>query len=70
MLEEIEEALNDENVDAQARRESRIVMVAEKGTPAPDGKVRYAVVWRSLESQWNTNEIYFLGDPVSNDGHE
>lgn len=64
LLEEMEEALSDEQAHSPARREGKIVMVSEKGEPGPDGKVRYAIVWRSLESQWNTTEIYMKNESV------
>lgn len=64
MLEEIEGALADEQGRSEDAELNKIVMVAERSTPGPEGMVRYAVVWRSLKTVWKTNEIYFLGDPV------
>lgn len=69
MLEEIEDALADEQAHTEDRRAGKLIMVSEKGEPGPDGKVRYVIVWRSLESQYNTTEIYFLGEQVLNDEH-
>ncbi len=67
LLEEIESALQSEQATEPAVREGRLVMVSQKGEPGPDGKERYVIVWRSLESQWNTTEIYFLGEQVKNE---
>ena len=69
LLEEIEGALNEEEGKSPAAREGRIVMVGEKGEVVneEEGRYRYSVVWRSLESQWNATEIYFLGNMVEND---
>lgn len=66
LLEEIEGALNDEQGKSPDAREGRIVMVGEKGEVVneEEGRYRYSVRWSTLESQWNSTEIYLKKELV------
>lgn len=64
MLEELEGALNEEQGKSLDVKQGKLVLVAEKGTDVSEERARYTVQWRTLESQWNSTDLYMNKDLV------
>lgn len=62
LLEELEGALNEEQGNLPEVKQGKLILVAEKGTEVGAGCVRYTVLWRTLESQWNSTDLYMNKD--------
>jgi hypothetical protein len=67
MLEELEGALLDEDVNQVQVARGTIILVGTQRSPSDSEDVgRFSVQWSSLESQWNHTDIY-LKDELTKD---